>query len=70
MFIVLKWGLRRNISLQLFVYFHLLWNKKKKKHRQRGLSNFLSVYSLCLSLSLGHYWECNTSLPHHIEMFT
>lgn len=45
MFIVLKWGLKKKISLQLFVCFHLL--KHRQKHKQHGLSDFLSLCHHC-----------------------
>ncbi len=71
MFIVLKWGLRRNISLQLFVRFHLLWNKKKKKKTGSVVyPTFCLSDSPCLSLSVSTGNVCNSALPNHIEMFT
>lgn len=54
--IVLKWGLRRKISLQLLCA--LICSGYKMKHRQHGVSNLLYVCSLCLSLSLCCYCEC------------
>lgn len=53
--IVLKWGLRRKISLLLFCA--LICSGYKMKHRQHGVSNLLYVCNLCLSLSLCCYCE-------------